>query len=223
MVPDKTKERKRQVLKNSLNPKHLYSLDVVLFTISIFIAYKIFWWLDLNIVGFPYGVGSVDLLVFVTFAAASIMILSLFVMIYRSKKAVLSVIIFLVMYSIIFGLTQVPGENGNYGFDFWLSFGLMSLVLIFGLFFTWESTKNPLISTAKGSPEISYVFFVTGILWLCPLIGETLLQQKSNGLVLGGYGFSDILFAPGFSVLAASLFYCSFRVVRKKIFPLNDT
>jgi hypothetical protein len=56
-------------------------------------------------------------------------------------------------------------------------------------------------------------------MWLYPLIGETLLQQKSNGLVLGGYGFSDILFAPGFSVLIASLIYCSFRIGFEKIIP----
>jgi hypothetical protein len=54
-------------------------------------------------------------------------------------------------------------------------------------------------------------------MWLSPLIGEVLHPQQNNTLVLGGAGFSDILFSPGFSVLIASSFYCGIILVIEKL------
>lgn len=212
MSSNKAQNSAKQNLKAETNPKIFTALEMVLFFFSIFIGYKIFAWLTQHIIGFPYGFGSesVDVLVIITGLSAVIMLTYVSSKIFRSKRGIIFIFSFLVAYSAVFGLIQTPQVDGNVGFNFYYSFILMLGSLFAGLLLFGKRSRNYLFSNFKGAYEIMYVCFVTSIMWLSPLISEIVFPHS---LVLGGNGFSDILFSAGFCVLVSSLLYCSFRVI----------
>ena len=184
---------------------------IVLFCLSLVVSYVIFAWLTRNNIGFPWGFfsSSVDGLVVIT-GVLSILMIVVFFSHARTLKAIIYFSIFLGSYSILFFAFQEPVKNGSFGYNFYLCFIFIVVVSLAGGAVLWNSSRNPILPFLKGSRKVGYVSFVTGVMWLSPLIGEMLHQQRDNiALVLGGNGFSDILFSAGFSVFASSSIYCT--------------
>lgn len=61
------------------------------------------------------------------------------------------------------------------------------------------------------SPNKDYIFFVTSVMWLSPLISEIAIWSRVPHMILGEMGFADTLFLFGFWAFVSSCLFIFFR------------
>lgn len=148
---------------------------------------------------------------FFTIPLSIIMAFMLFRRNYQDRQILLAFIGLVVLYSFVFFIVHFE-ENGNIRFN-----GLTSLVVLVSswilsaLPFLWNNGRITFSSVENKGKD--YALLATGIMWIAPLVAELLVllnwhlhgvfSENIEHLVIGGNGFNDLLFIPGFATLAS--------------------
>lgn len=135
------------------------------------------------------------------------------------KKAKIALLFFTAAYSMI--LYFISNENSS-GIN--INPSILSYLTIFVCLFAAIPflSENVAFKFSIDKPERDFVFFVTVVMWLSPLINDLIiwLRWSIQGvfwdyvrtMILGGKGFSDVLFYYGFWAFVTSF---SFGVINR--------